>query len=268
MTANDPPPGRKNPDVSVVFPSYNESKNIAELIRRVNESFSGSGAALEMIVVDDDSPDGTAKIVESLTEKYGNLKLLVRRGERGLATAVVRGWEKAGGKYLAVMDSDLQHPTDLVLRLYGAAVERGADMVVASRKAEGGGVSGWAFHRVVISNVANWMAKFFLPRSLFRISDTTTGCFLFEGGRVNLSSLSPHGFKIFLEVLVRGKFSKTAEVGYVFTERFHGKSKMTLRQDFEFVYHLLKLGLVTGEAVVPVGALALAAAAGYALFIR
>jgi dolichol-phosphate mannosyltransferase len=268
MTPNDPSSAPKAADVSVVFPAYNESKNIAELIRRVNDSFTGSGATLEMIVVDDDSPDGTAAVVESLTKTYGNLKLVVRKGERGLATAVVRGWETASGKYLSVMDSDLQHPPDLVFRLYRAAVERGADMVVASRKAEGGGVSDWAFHRVVISNVANWIAKIFLPRSLFGITDTTTGCFLFEGGKADLQKLSPHGFKIFLEVLVRGKFSKTAEVGYVFNERSRGKSKMTLRQDFEFIYHLLKLGLVTGEAVVPAGLLLLVAAAGYKLIAR
>ncbi|MBI3581854.1 MAG: polyprenol monophosphomannose synthase, partial [Nitrospinae bacterium] len=227
MTQNDPSSAPTAADVSVVFPAYNESKNIAELIRRVNDSFIGSGATLEMIVVDDDSPDDTAAVVESLKGKYPNLKLLVRKGERGLATAVVRGWETASGKYLAVMDSDLQHPPDIILRLYGAAVERGADMVVASRKAEGGGVSNWAFHRIIISNVANWIAKIFLPVSLFRISDTTTGCFLFERGRADLQKLSPHGFKIFLEVLVRGKFSETAEVGYVFNERSRGSSKMT-----------------------------------------
>jgi dolichol-phosphate mannosyltransferase len=268
MTPNDPSSAPKAADVSVVFPAYNESKNIAELIRRVNDSFSGSGATLEMIVVDDDSPDGTAAVVESLTKKYGNLKLVVRKGERGLATAVVRGWETASGKYLAVMDSDLQHPPDLVFRLYRAAVERGADMVVASRRVEGGGTGDWALHRVFISNAANWIAKFFLPRSLFRITDTTTGCFLFEGGRADLQKLSPHGFKIFLEVLVRGKFSKTTEVGYVFNTRSRGTSKMTLKQDFEFIYHLLKLGLVTGEAVVPAGLLVLAAVAGYKLLTR
>jgi dolichol-phosphate mannosyltransferase len=257
--------GAKTPDVSVVFPAYNESKNITELVRRVDESFSGSGASLEMIVVDDNSPDGTAQVVESLKSQYPNLKLLVRKDERGLATAVVRGWEKAEGKYLAVMDSDLQHPTDLVLRLYKAAVAQGADMAVASRKVEGGGVGDWAFHRIVISNVANWIAKIFLPKSLFRISDTTTGCFLFEGSKVNLQKLSPHGFKIFLEVLVRGRFSKTVEVGYVFNTRSHGTSKMTFKQDVEFIYHLLKLGLVTGEAAVPIVGVSVLALLAYKL---
>jgi dolichol-phosphate mannosyltransferase len=256
MTNNVGTAGGK-PDVSVVFPTYNESKNITELVGRVSESFDGSGVSLEMVVVDDDSPDGTAGVVESLKSRYPNLKLLVRKGERGLATAVVRGWEKADGKYLAVMDSDLQHPADLVLRLYKAAVAQGADISVASRKVEGGGVGDWAFHRIVISNVANWIAKLFLPVSLFKITDATTGCFLYERGKVDLSSLSPHGFKIFLEVLVRGKFRKPVEVGYVFNTRTNGSSKMTLKQDVEFIYHLLKLGLVTGEVAAPAAVLAL-----------
>jgi dolichol-phosphate mannosyltransferase len=242
----------KNTDLSLVMPAYNESKNIAELIRRIDESFKHSGVELEMIVVDDDSPDGTAQIVESLKPNYKNLKLLVRKGERGLATAVVRGWEMAEGKYFAVIDSDLQHPPDIILRLYKAAVGENADMAVASRKVEGGGTSDWAFHRVIISNVANMIAKILLPFSLFRIKDTTTGCFLFDGAKVQLNELSPHGFKIFLEVLVRGKFSKTVEVGYVFNERSHGKSKMTMKQNLEFIYHLLKLGLKTGEVAFPV----------------
>jgi dolichol-phosphate mannosyltransferase len=267
MTQNNGAGGLIKPDVSVVFPAYNEAKNIPELVRRVNDSFAGSGASVQMIVVDDNSPDGTAQIVESLKEKYPNLKLLVRKNERGLATAVVRGWEMAEGKYFAVMDADLQHPADLVLRLYKAAVANGADMAVASRNVEGGGVGDWAWHRIVISNVANWIAKIFLPKSLYKITDTTTGCFLFEGDKVNLKKLSPHGFKIFLEVLVRGSFSKTTEIGYVFNTRAHGKSKMTFKQDFEFVYHLLKLGCVTGEAAVPVGAIALFALLAYKLIL-
>ncbi|MBI3793134.1 MAG: polyprenol monophosphomannose synthase [Nitrospinae bacterium] len=248
MTQNS---GAKRPDVSVVFPAYNEAKNIPELVRRVGETFVGSGATLEMIVVDDNSPDGTADVAEGLRPAYPNLKVLVRKNERGLATAVVRGWEIAGGRFLAAMDADLQHPPDVILRLYKSAVEKDADMAVASRKVAGGGTSDWAFHRVVISNVANIIAKVCLPVSLRGIGDTTTGAFLFKGDKVDLSKLSPRGFKIFLEVLVRGKFNKTVEVGYVFIERTAGQSKMSLKQDVEFVIHLLKLGLVKGEIAVP-----------------
>ncbi|MBI5179525.1 MAG: polyprenol monophosphomannose synthase [Nitrospinae bacterium] len=244
-------------DVSLVIPTYNEALNIAELIRRVSGSFAGSGASLELIVVDDNSPDGTAQKAEELKSQYPGMKVIVRTAERGLATAVVRGWEQAEGSYLAVIDADLQHPPDIIRRLHSAAQSQGADMAVASRKVEGGGTSDWEFHRVVISNVANIIAKCLLPWSLRDIKDTTTGCFLFKRENVELAKLSPTGFKIFLEVLVRGKFSNPVEVGYVFNQRSLGQSKMTLKQDIEFIIHLLKLGAVTGEVILPLASVAL-----------
>jgi len=243
-------------DISLVFPTYNEAQNIPELLRRVEESFAGTGIRVEMIVVDDNSPDGTARVAESLKPSYKNLKVIVRKNERGLATAVVRGWEQAAGTCLAVIDADLQHPPDIIYRLYKAAMEQGADMAIASRKVEGGGTSNWEFHRVVISDVANIIAKTLLPYTLFRVRDTTTGCFLFKKDRVDISRLAPRGFKIFLEVLARGKFRKPVEVGYVFNQRSLGTSKMSVRQDFEFIYHLLKLGTVTGEVALPLAGMA------------
>lgn len=245
------------------MPTYNEAKNIAELLRRVHDSFAGSGVTVEMIVVDDNSPDGTAKTAEALKNQYPGLKVICRTTERGLATAVVRGWEAAGGTYFAVIDSDLQHPPDIIRRLYEAAIKEDADMAIASRKVDGGGTQDWAWYRIVISNVANTIAKILLPTTLWGIHDTTTGCFLFKADRVNLKKLSPTGFKIFLEVLVRGKFSKSIEVAYVFNQRTAGSSKMTIKQDFLFIYHLLLLGSATGEVIIPAG---LAALLGLLLF--
>ncbi len=245
------------PAISLVMPTYNEGKNIAELLRRVHDSFAGSGTAVEMIVVDDNSPDGTAKIAEGLKDRYPGLKVICRTTERGLATAVVRGWEAASGAYFAVIDSDLQHPPDIIRRLYEAAAKENADMAIASRKVDGGGTQDWEWYRVVISNVANIIAKILLPKTLWGIHDTTTGCFLFKADRVNLKKLSPTGFKIFLEVLVRGKFSKNIEVPYVFNQRTAGSSKMSIKQDFLFIYHLLLLGSATGEVIVPAGMAAL-----------
>lgn len=241
------------PEVSVVMPTYNEAKNIAELIGRVDASFKETGVPVEMIVVDDNSPDGTAKIAEGLKGQY-NLKVICRTGERGLATAVVRGWQASEGRYLAVIDSDLQHPPDIIRRLYESAKEGDADMAIASRRVEGGGTKDWEWHRVVISVVANLIAKFCLPKTLWNVRDTTTGCFLFRRECVDLPRLSPHGFKIFLEVLVRGKFNKRIEVPYVFNQRVEGTSKMSVKQDVIFILHLMKLGAATGEVIIPLGA--------------
>lgn len=248
-------------DISVAIPTYNEAKTVVDVVKRISQSFgASSNVTLEFIVIDDDSPDGTAKIAESLKDEY-NVKVIVRKGERGLATAVVRGWQEASGKLLAVIDGDLQHPPDVLLRLYKELTAQKADIAVASRKAAGGGTKDWDYHRVVISAVAAAAARFILPVTLFKIRDATTGCFMFKRECVDLLKLSPVGFKIFLEVMVRGKFAKSVEVAYIFNQRSLGQSKLTVNQNFIFIYHLLKLSASTGELIVPVGIAALMLAA-------
>ena len=246
-------------NISVVIPTYNEAKTIADLIEQISESFKGENAALEFIVVDDNSTDETVKAAESLKEKC-DVKVIVRKNERGLATAVIRGWHEASGRLLAVIDGDMQHPPDVILHLFNDLNEHNADMAVASRKVAGGGTSDWEYHRVVISAVATVIAKLFLPVTLLKVRDATTGCFMFKKECVDLSKLSPLGFKIFLEVMARGKFKKTVEVPYVFNQRSKGESKMTLKQNGLFIYHLLKIGAHTGELIVPVGIAAALAA--------
>lgn len=254
-------------DISVAIPTYNEAKTVADVVKRISQSFgAGSGVNLEFIVVDDDSPDGTAKKAEALKDEY-NVKVIVRKGERGLATAVVRGWQEASGKLLAVIDGDLQHPPEVILRLYKEFTAQNAEMAVASRMVAGGGTKDWEYHRVVISTVATAMARFILPVTLFKIRDATTGCFMFKRECVDLSKLSPVGFKIFLEVMVRGKFAKSVEVPYIFNQRSLGQSKMAVDQNFLFIYHLLKLAASTGELIVPIGIVA-ALAASIAFLVR
>ena len=247
-------------DISVAIPTYNEAKTIVDVVKRISQSFTGSGVNLEFIVIDDDSPDGTATVAETLKDEY-NVKVIVRKGERGLATAVVHGWREASGKLLAVIDGDLQHPPEVLLRLYKEFTAQNAEMAVASRKTAGGGTKDWEYHRVVISAVATAAARFILPVTLFKIRDAATGCFMFKRECVDLSKLSPVGFKIFLEVMVRGKFAKSVEVAYIFNQRSLGQSKLTVDQNFIFIYHLLKLSASTGELIVPIGLAALALAA-------
>jgi len=241
----------ENIDVTVVIPTYNEAKSIGELIERLAKSFKESSALLEIIVVDDDSPDDTAGVAKKLCDIY-NLKVIVRKNRRGLATAVADGWKKANGKYLAVIDGDLQHPPDITYKLYQATQQRSADMAVASRKVEGGGTCNWEYHRMVISSTATFIAKLFLPFTLYGIRDATTGAFLFDREKLDISKLSPVGFKIFLETLVKGKFKNPVEVPYIFNQRSLGESKMSASQNIIFLIHLLRLGFYTGEAVIPI----------------
>ncbi|MEE8483512.1 MAG: polyprenol monophosphomannose synthase [Nitrospinota bacterium] len=255
----------KDFDVSLVIPTYNESLTIETLIAEVAASFVKTGASIEFVVVDDDSPDGTAQKAESLKNEY-DVKVIVRKKERGLATAVVRGFKEASGGLLAVIDGDMQHPPDTITHLYLDMKEHGADMAVASRKVAGGGTKDWEFHRLIISETATLIAKFMLPLSLFKIRDATTGCFMFKRECVDFSKLSPSGFKIFLEVLVKGRFAKKVEIPFLFNQRSLGKSKLTFKQNIIFIYHLIRLGLASGEIAVPAGIAALIAALVFMFF--
>ena len=254
-------------DISVVIPTYNEANTIAEVIEQISLSFKDSGASLEFIVVDDSSTDDTVKAAESLKDRC-NVKVIVRKNERGLATAVLRGFREASGRLFAVIDGDMQHPPEVIARLFNGLTGHNADMAVASRKVAGGGTSDWEYHRAVISAAATVIAKLCLPVTLRKVRDATTGCFMFKRECVDLSKLSPLGFKIFLEVLARGKFGKIVEVPYIFNQRSKGVSKMTFKQDALFILHLMKIGAHTGELIVPVGiASALAASIAFLLIM-
>jgi dolichol-phosphate mannosyltransferase len=198
----------------------------------------------EIIVVDDASPDGTAEIARNLAGRHPRLRVVERKGERGLATAVVRGFQEARGDVLAVMDGDLQHPPETTLALY-REMERGAELAVASRHVEGGGVSDWSLTRRVISRIAQLIGILVLPAQLARVSDPMSGYFMVRRSVLDGVALNPIGYKILVEVLARAKIQWIAEIGYVFRERREGGSKATLRVYFEYLLHLLRLRWAT-----------------------
>src|SRR5437660_8250505 len=136
-------PSQHHPPVrlSLIVPTYNESRNLEELLRQLTAVLdSGLSGEYEIVVVDDDSPDGTWAVAMRLAERWPAVRVMRRRSEKGLSTAVIRGWQVARGEVLAVIDADLQHPPEVLARLW-EAVEAGAALAVASRRAEGGGVS-------------------------------------------------------------------------------------------------------------------------------
>ena len=143
------PAGRAGIRLSVVIPTYNEVKNVDEIVRRLSALLDAAlGDAYELIVVDDDSPDETWRKALGLVPLYPRLRVVRRVGERGLSSAVIRGWQIALGDVLGVIDADLQHPPEVIVKLW-AEVEGGADLAVASRNIEGGGVSDWSATRRV-----------------------------------------------------------------------------------------------------------------------
>lgn len=239
--------GNSNCTLSLVIPTYNECQNIAALIQRLSQLLDQTiSQRYELIVVDDDSPDRTWEVAKSLTDRYPQLRVLRRQQERGLSTAAIRGWQLARGAVLGVIDGDLQHPPEALLELL-AAVERGADLAVASRHVAGGGVSSWSVVRRFLSRGAQLLGLVILPGVVGRVTDPMSGYFLVRRTAIANRPLHPLGYKILIEVLGRGAIERVAEVGYVFQERQEGQSKVTWRQYVEYLRHLLRLRLSQGR---------------------
>lgn len=229
--------------LSLVIPTYNESENLPRLIPQLCELLGGIlSDRYELIIVDDDSPDFTWKVAQDLAVNYPRVKVIRRRGEKGLSTAVVRGWQEARGEILGVIDADLQHPPQTLLLLW-QEMERGADLAVASRHVEGGGVSDWSLTRRFLSRSAQILALIILPEVVSRISDPLSGYFLIRRRCLLGKTLNPLGYKILVEVLARGKIRWIGEVGYVFRERQEGKSKVTFKEYVDYIRHLARLRL-------------------------
>jgi dolichol-phosphate mannosyltransferase len=227
--------------LSLVLPTYNESQNIQTIILKLchllDQAMPGS---YELIVVDDNSPDQTWKLSQALMSECPQLCVMRRQQERGLSSAVVRGWQIAQGEVLGVMDADLQHPPEVLLSLL-EAVQKGADLAVASRHIAEGGVSEWSIVRRILSRGAQILGLIILPMVVSRVSDPMSGYFLVRRRAIAGPILSPIGYKILIEVLGRGKIDRIAEVGYVFQERKEGASKVSWKQYVAYLVHLLRL---------------------------
>jgi dolichol-phosphate mannosyltransferase len=227
--------------LSLVIPTFNEGRNLRELVERLTDLLEGPlGGAYELIVVDDDSPDRTWEVAAGLAADHPRLRVMRRQGERGLATAVIRGWQAARGEVLAVIDADLQHPPEVTLALW-SEIARGVDLAVASRHVAGGGVSDWALHRRVVSRGAQLLGLALLPGVLGRVSDPMSGYFMVRRSAVAGREMSPLGYKILVEVIGRGEVRSIGEVGYVFRERAEGESKVTWRLYLDYLRHLVRL---------------------------
>jgi len=232
---------------SLVVPTYNEGGNVEKLITILSGLLD---AALpqdyELILVDDDSPDRTWELAQALLPQYPQLQVIRRQGERGLSSAVIRGWQQAQGRILGVIDGDLQHPPEVLLQLVGQ-IQQGADVAVASRHVEGGGVSDWSLVRRMLSRGAQVLGLLLLPRVIGRVSDPMSGYFVVVRSAIAATPLQPLGYKILIEVLGRGAIGTVAEVPYVFQEREAGDSKVTRQQYWDYLHHLLRLRLTTGR---------------------
>jgi dolichol-phosphate mannosyltransferase len=235
------PNGDRSLRFSLIIPTYNESANVAEMIRILSEILDSEiPGEYELIVVDDDSPDCTWKIAQELISQYPQLRVMRRQAEKGLSTAVIRGWQVARGEILGVIDGDLQHPPEILLQIWSEMV-KGADLGIASRHLEGGGVSEWSLVRRFLSRGAQMLGLMILPEVVSRLSDPMSGYFMVRRSAIAGKSLSPVGYKILIEVTAKGAIRWIGEVGYVFRERQAGESKVTWKQYVEYIQHLLRL---------------------------
>ena len=223
------------PELSLVIPTYNEAENLPRLVERVYNAL--EGYSFELIVVDDNSPDGTAAVANELSREYP-LKLVVRTGQRGLATAALAGFGHASGGVLGVIDADLQHPPEH-LRPMLAAIDLGFDLVIASRYSPGGADLGGAVRRSM-SKAASQLTRAVVSPAR-KTPDPLSGFFLLRREVVDGVELKPVGYKLLLEVLVRGKTRRVTSLPYAFERRLAGNSKFNLSEQGRSLIHILGL---------------------------
>lgn len=220
--------------LSIIIPTYNESKNIAELLLRIKKSLSQD---YELIIVDDASPDGTGQIAEDLAKIYP-LKVIHRIKKLGLASAVLDGFKAARGELLCVMDSDLSHPPEIIAHLLNQIKEQNQDIVIGSRFTKGGEILNWPKKRLFATNLA-----IFTVRGLTSVHDPMSGFFILRREVIQNIKLIPRGYKILLEILVKGKYKKLLEYPFSFIDRAKGESKIDTKVYLEFIAQLWDLYL-------------------------
>jgi len=226
--------------ISIIIPTLRESENLQKLIPEVSFAMDSilKRKEYEIIIVDDNSQDGTEEIISKLNKTFP-VRLILRKNEKGLSSAVLRGFSEAKGLCFIVMDADLSHPPSLLTDIVKGLKENN-DIVLPSRYIKGGGVEKWPLFRRLISILATIPA-----RLLVNVSDPMSGFFAIKRHVIENSSLTPIGYKILLEILVKGKYdkNKVLEIPYIFRNRHLGASKLDSKVSKEYIKHLLDLFL-------------------------
>jgi len=228
--------------VSVIIPTYNESENIIQILKSIGEHLP-KDVEVEAIVVDDNSPDGTGKVVEDYIADTRNeagysINIIHRETKSGLSSAILDGIQHSNAETIVVMDSDFSHPPKIIPQLVEEIKTSGYDIAIASRYTEGGEVSGWSTKRKLISKGATGIAKAGLG---VNESDPMSGFFAFKRKILEGIKFDAIGYKMLLEILVKTKGAKVKEIPYTFTDRARGSSKLDSSTMFDFVTSVWKL---------------------------
>ena len=225
--------------LALVIPTLREADNIGGLLVHIRSVLDPLKIAYEILVVDDDSRDGTWEIVSAIAQQDSRVRLFIRKGERGLSGAVLYGWRHTDAAILGVMDADLQHPPELLPQLI-AAIFAGNDLAIGSRYTSGGQLGKWNPVRKLLSAAAV-CATWPIQRPGIRAHDPMTGFFLVRRACIDGIQFQPSGFKLLLEILVRGRIRSVAEVPLAFGLRSQGASKANFKVGWDYAKLLARL---------------------------
>jgi dolichol-phosphate mannosyltransferase len=228
------PTSSTRPDVTIVVPTYNERDRLDALVEQLFDACEGQ-LRVEVIIVDDNSPDGTGALADCLASGR-RVRVIHRTGKLGLGSAVIEGFAIATADVVGAIDADLSHPPQRVPKLFAELVARDLDMVVASRYVAGGGSDGFPWYRRLMSSVACWLSRPVTP-----VRDAMSGFFLIRRDCLAGLSTSARGFKVGLELLGRAPLRRVGEMPYQFTGRTAGQSKMSTGEVLTFLGQLVAL---------------------------
>ena len=229
---------------SLIIPTYEEKKNICILISMIDGYLTDKKINYEIVIVDDNSPDGTADEVLKIAEYLGNdkVKLLKRKGKLGLGTAYIDGFKLTTGDYIFLMDADFSHHPKFLIDFIEKQQSTQADVITGSRYIGSGGVYGWTFMRKLISRGANFFASFFLKPI---VSDLTGSFRLYkrEAFIKLIKDVKNVGYAFQMEIIIRAQYlnMKVDEVPITFVDRIHGASKLAMKEIFIYFQTVLKL---------------------------
>jgi dolichol-phosphate mannosyltransferase len=250
-------------ELSLIIPTFNERANIIPLLERIESAL--EGISWEVIVVDDNSPDGTSNEVREIGRRDRRIRAVQRIGRRGLSSAVVEGMLASSASVIGVMDADMQHDEAILPQLWKAVAGGECDLAVGSRYVQGGGMGGWDQKRQSISRGATWLAGLVLKTHL---SDPMSGFFVVSrrAFEASLPRLSTIGFKILVDLVASApRPLKVIEVPYEFRTRSFGESKLDSAVAWEYL--VLLADKLFGH-IVPVRFVLFVVVGGLGLFVH
>ena len=232
----------ENGQISIIIPTYNESENIIKILRTIGEILPKNTQA-QAIVVDDNSPDGTGKLVEDYLKNVKKIadytiEIIHRKAKEGLGSAILKGIQQAKGDTIVVMDSDFSHPPQIIPKLIESVKKYQYDIAVASRYIKGGEIKGWSLKRKIISKFATLIAKKGLG---IDTKDPMSGFFAFKRNILKGLNIDAIGYKILLEILVKTRNVSIKEIPYTFQDRELGSSKLSNKIIFDYCKSVWKL---------------------------